>query len=61
MINNLKGVRKVTNESKFTTGIFEADINNLSFELVDFISKVPTDRDMFTIGGSLYEEEAKQK
>lgn len=61
MINDLKGVRKVTRDSKFTTGIFETDLNNLSFELSDFISKVPTDDDMFKQGGIFYEEESKQK
>lgn len=61
MVNDLKGVRKVTRDSKFTTGIFETNINNLSFELVDFISKVPTDADMFGVGGLFYDEELKQK
>ena len=45
MVNKLNGVRKVTNESKFTTGIFESDLEHLSFELIDFIGKVPTDSD----------------
>lgn len=45
MVNDLKGVRKVTDESKFTTGIFETNLENLPFNLVEFISKVPTDFD----------------
>lgn len=46
MVNDLKGVRKVTDKSNFTTGIFECDINSLSFNLFEFINKVPTDSDM---------------
>lgn len=57
MVNELKGVRKVDNDSKFTTGIFETTKENLSFELIEFIKHVPTDLDMFKEGGSYYEEE----
>lgn len=45
MVNELKGVRKVTNESRFTTGIFETDLKNLTLNIIDFIGKVPTDLD----------------
>ena len=61
MVNNLKGVRKVTKNQKFTTGIFETNINDLSFNLVDFISKVPTDDDIPIKDGGLYSEEKFQK
>lgn len=44
MVNELKGVRKVNENSKYTNGIFET--NNLSIDVADFISKVPTDLDM---------------
>lgn len=46
MVNNLKGVNKVNDESKYTVGIIESNESNLAFELFDFISKVPTDSDM---------------
>jgi len=45
MVNELKGVRKVNEDSKFTTGIFETSIEALSYNLTNFISKVPTDFD----------------
>lgn len=61
MVNDLKGVRKVTKDSKFTTGIFETDKEHLLFELVNFISKVPMDKDMFIKGGKFYTEEDYQK
>lgn len=44
MVNKLKGVRKVNENSKYTDGIFET--NTLASDIVDFISKVPTDLDM---------------
>ena len=45
MVNSLKGVNKVTRDSKYTVGVFETNLENLTFNLVDFISKVPTDLD----------------
>ena len=47
MVNNLKGVNKVTQDSKYTVGVFETSLEKLPFEIVDFISKVPTDMDMY--------------
>lgn len=46
MVNNLKGVRKVNDESYYTTGVFECGIDELAYQVIDFISKVPTDDDM---------------
>lgn len=46
MVNALKGVSKVTDDSNYTTGIFETTLDKLPFELVDFINKVPTDKDL---------------
>ena len=43
MVNNLRGVNKVTEKSRFTVGMFETSMEKLPFELVDFISKVPAD------------------
>lgn len=45
MVNELKGVRKVTDKSRFTTGIFETNLENLTANLTDFIGHVPTDLD----------------
>ena len=45
MVNELKGVRKVNDQSKFTTGIFETNLENLTSNLTDFIGHVPTDFD----------------
>ena len=46
MVNALKGVQKVNNNSKYTVGIFQTNEENLPCELYDFISKVPMDSDM---------------
>lgn len=43
MVNELRGVNKVTSESKYTTGVFAVTLDRLPFELIDFISKVPGD------------------
>ena len=61
MINNLKGVKKVTKDSKYTVGIFDSTFEKLPFELIDFISRVPTDKDMFKEGGQYYEEKSTQR
>jgi len=61
MVNELKGVNKVTEDSKYTVGVFETNLEKLPFEIFDFISKVPMDDHMFVEGGRYYEEEAKQK
>ena len=54
MVNDLRGVKKVNDESKYTVGIFKSDLEHLPFMLFEFISKVPTDEDMFIEGGKLY-------
>lgn len=46
MVNNLRGVTKVDNNSKYTVGIIQTIEENLPLELYDFISKVPMDSDM---------------
>lgn len=61
MVNSLKGVNKVAKDSKYTVGVFETNLERLPFEIVDFISKVPTDADMFKEGGKFYTEESIQK
>ena len=61
MVNELKGVRKVDQTSKFTTGIFETTKENLTYELIDFIKHVPTDLDQFKDGGLFYNGEEEEK
>ena len=61
MVNSLKGVNKVTRDSKYTVGVFETSLERLPFEIVDFISKVPTDEHMHIEGGMFYQEELIQK
>ena len=46
MVNNLRGVNKVTKEDKTTIGGFRSNKDNIVQELIDFIGKVPTDSDM---------------
>jgi len=49
MVNMLKGVHPVdenSNYTNYTRGVFQTTESELPFELVDFISKVPTDMDM---------------
>lgn len=46
MVNKLRGVTKVKNNSKYTVGMFETTEENLPVELYDFIGKVPMDSDM---------------
>lgn len=55
MVNNLRGVRKVDENSKFTVGEFRNNNNNITNAIYDFISNVPTDDDMFIEGGAFYE------
>ena len=61
MVNKLKGVNEVNDESKYTVGVFESSVEDLSSELINFICKVPTDSDMFKEGGKFYEEERSVK
>lgn len=61
MVNSLKGVNKVTRDSKYTVGVFETDLERLPFEIINFISKVPMDNHMFIEGGKFYEGESMQK
>lgn len=58
MVNKLKGVKKVDDNSKYTVGIFETTKENLTYNLNTFISMVPTDKDMFIEGGKFYKEES---
>lgn len=51
MVNQLPGVHKVTNDSPFTTGIFESDSEHLATNLIHLIENVPMDEDMYKKGG----------
>ena len=46
MINALPGINRVNPNSIGATGVFETDVNQLSQQVYNFISKVPTDADM---------------
>lgn len=61
MVNSLKGVKKVKKGDNYTVGIFETSLEKLPFDLVDFISKVPTDIDMYKEGGIFYNSEVVQR
>lgn len=61
MVNNLKGVKKVTDESKYTVGNFATNLDGLSTEILNLLSSVPMDKDMFIEGGKFYKEESNKK
>ena len=61
MVNSLKGVKKVKKGDNYTVGIFETNLEKLPFELGDFISKVPTDMDMYKESGIFYDSEVVQR
>lgn len=60
-VNQLKGVKKVNNNEKFTNGRFECDLKDLTYELNHFIYNVPCDKDLWTYGGWQYDEELNQE
>lgn len=53
MVNKLKGVSPVNKDSQYTVGMFETTKDETSSTIIDFISKVPTDKD---VPGPFYEE-----
>lgn len=59
MVNRLKGVTKVDNNSKYTKGVFETD--NLSEDIISLIEGVPMDDDMFKEGGLFFSDEIEKK
>ncbi len=61
MVNDLKGVNKVTKNSIYAVGVFETTKERLPLEISSFVLKVPTDIDMYKKGGVLYKEESIQK
>ena len=46
MVNELPGINKVNETSVGATGVYEMDVDSLSTGIIDFINKVPTDRDL---------------
>jgi len=46
IINKLRGVKKVTEESEYTSGQFKTSIDNIDKDIIKFISMVPTDSDI---------------
>lgn len=61
MINGLKGVKKVTMESKYTVGNFSTEPERISLEVFNLLSNVPKDEHMFIEGGRFYREEESKK
>lgn len=61
MVNELKGVKEVDNQSSYTIGMFETKKELIGLEIYDLISNVPMDIDMHKEGGLLYDGEGKQK
>jgi len=55
MVNNLRGVHKVDENSKFTVGEFRNNINEIDDAIFNFIENVPMDSHMFIEGGAFYE------
>jgi len=45
LVNQLRGVTKVSHGAQATTGCFECGTDNIGSELISFIEKVPTDFD----------------
>lgn len=46
MVNALPGINRVNYDSYGATGVFETSPSLLPFEVVDFLTKVPTDKDI---------------
>ncbi len=61
MVNKLRGVTPVKRDSKYAVGEFVASFEEIPSKIIEFIMKVPTDRDMFILGGMQYIENEKNK
>lgn len=61
MVNNLKGVRKVTKNDKYTTGVYEITKDELSSSVINLIENVPTDEHSVIPGGRFYNEELAKR
>lgn len=55
MVQSLPGVSDVNENSKWAKGTIMVNVNELGNYLNDFIKKIPTDDDMFKIGGLAYD------
>lgn len=51
LVNELPGVTKVNKDSKWAKGKIELSVDNLGSNLYTFVTKIPTDDDMFLKGG----------
>lgn len=54
MVNELPGIRKVDEKSKWAKGTLRIKVNELGAYINNFIKKIPTDDDMFVKGGAMY-------
>lgn len=61
MVNKLKGVTKVTKDSKFTRGMFDASKEEITGPLFEFIAGVPMDTDMIFYDEDIMEVIASQQ
>lgn len=55
MVNELPGIRKVDEKSKWAKGTLRIKVNELGAYINNFIKKIPTDDDMFVKGGAMYD------
>ena len=56
MVNQLPGVDLVKQSSKYARGNYTVTESTLLFNIYNLIQNVPTDDDMYKIGGKLYQE-----
>ncbi len=55
MVNELPGIRKVDEKSKWAKGTLRIKVNELGLYINNFIKMIPTDDDMFVKGGVMYD------
>ena len=55
MVQSLPGVSDINENSKWAKGTIMVNVNELGNYLNDFIKKIPTDDDMYKIGGLAYD------
>ena len=55
MVNELPGIRKIDEKSKWAKGTLRIKVNELGAYINNFIKMIPTDDDMFVKGGAMYD------
>ncbi len=56
MINKLKGIKKIHENSTYAVGDFSSNFEEVPKEIINLIRKVPTDVNMFTESGQFYND-----